>query len=802
MIPYVDWIDQGNFWVRGSYNPFTDEEKAQGPLILAQHQRDILGHCLTPGLEKGIWRMPYTTIIYSAPKKSGKTTIGASAGAWFTDQAVANTESFCLAGDYEHAMGRMFDDLLFDAKYGREAFPNGKLRLKPTKDLLSYPDGKTIQAIAQEYKTASGSRHALTLWDELWSLVPGTRVLTADLRWVSVEEIKIGDKLASFDEEARPRHRQRHWQTGTVLGVGRKRSPIIELVLSTGENLRSTPIHKYLAREYQTGNKTVWRTAQDMVIGDKLPRYFKPWEEPKTIDEARKRGYMAAAYDGEGSLIVDGNRYRLEFAQNPNAMRETFLQYANEDGLQISYIEVRPGGCAKYRISRHTEVARTLGLYRPQRLMNKFNYGQLGVMHSIGDVSVVAINYLPDEEIIPICVDTKTYISEGYASHNTYISDSSRRLWVEMTPVRIPGVPTSLRFVSTYAGFEGESELLWDLYTQIVLEGEPVPELEHIQHASGEPTCWRNGRMFAYWDSAHRMPWQTEDYYLEQLASGMKPNEYARLHENRWTTASEPFMPISWWDKVAVLSGSLEYDVKNPRRQLPIIIGCDASTKHDSTAIVAVQYDYEADMLYTAFHRIWKPSPTEPMDFEHTLERYILERHNEGFQIAAIVYDPTQLHRSMTRLGTLLSSNIIQEFPQTLKNMTAASETLYNLFKNQKILVYKDDELREHLKHAMAEEKGRGFRIVKPAKAAIHHTDAAVALAMAAFVAYKTHGYDLSKPIVVEMPFGDSSSIQEKTPEQIQEEAHLPPQLRSGGMTLEEFEQNWKKHVKRDGTNA
>lgn len=552
MKSYLDWIDEGNFWVRGSYNPFTDEEKAQGPLILAQHQRDILGHCLTPVFERGVWRLPYTTIIYSCPKKSGKTTIGASVGAWFTDQAVDNTESFCLAGDYEHAMGRMFDDLLFDAKLGREDFPNGKLRLKPTKDLLSYPAGKTIQAIAQEYKTASGSRHALTLWDELW----------------------------------------------------------------------------------------------------------------------------------------------------------------------------------------------------------------------------------------------------------TYISESSRRLWVEMTPVKIPGVPISLRFVSTYAGFEGESELLWDLYTQIVLEGEPVPELEHIQHASGESTCWRNGRMFAYWDSAHRMPWQTEDYYLEQMASGMKPNEYARLHENRWTTASDPFMPISWWDKVAVLDKSLEYDVKNPRRQLPIVIGCDASTKHDSTAIVAVQYDYEGDMLYTAFHRIWKPSPTEPMDFEHTLERYILERHNEGFQISAIVYDPTQLHRSMTRLSTLLSSNIIQEFPQTLKNMTAASETLYNLFKNQKILVYKDDEFRNHMKYAMAEDKGRGFRIVKPAKASIHHTDAAIALAMAAFVAYKTHGYDLTKPIVISMPFGDASSMQEKTPEQIQEEAQLPPQLRSGGLTVEEFDIEWKKHVKREGVNA
>jgi len=548
--PYTQWIDDGNFWIRGAYDPVTDKEAPVGPLKLIDHQRRILSHCLTPYQENGVWKLPYTTVIYSCPKKSGKTTIGASVGAWFSSESVSNTESFCLAGDYEHAMGRMFDDLLFDATHGREDFPNGKTAQKPNRDLLVYPDGKTIQAIAQEYKTASGSRHALTLWDELW----------------------------------------------------------------------------------------------------------------------------------------------------------------------------------------------------------------------------------------------------------TYTSEASNRLWVEMTPIKIPGVPVSLRFVSTYAGFEGQSELLWALYDQIVLHGEPVPELIDIQHASGEPTCWRNGRMFAYWDSAHRMPWQTEDYYLEQLASGMKPNEYARLHENRWTTGSEPFMPISWWDKAAVLPGSLEYDVKNPRRQLPVIIGCDASTKHDSTAIVGIQYDYAEDMLYLAFHKIWKPSPTEPMDFEHTLERYILERHNEGFQIAAIVYDPTQLHRSMTRLAVTIQG--VTEFPQTLRNMTGASETLYSLFKNKKLLVYADADLRDHMKYAMAEEKGKGFRIVKPPRASSHHTDAAIALAMAAFYAYKTHGYDVSKPIRIEIPFSDASEYREKSPQDLHEEENLPPQLRSGGLTEEEFDAEWKKHVKREGTNA
>ena len=537
MQSYVDWIAEGNFQIRGHYNPETDEEAPKGPLMLLDHQKDILGHTLTPELIDGVWTLPYTTVIYSCVKKSGKTTIGASVGAWAMDTFVENTEAFCLAGDYEHAMGRMFDDMLFDAK------ETGKLSRTPRKDLLHYEDGKYMQALAQEYKSASGSRHALTLWDELW----------------------------------------------------------------------------------------------------------------------------------------------------------------------------------------------------------------------------------------------------------TYVSDSSRRLWVEMTPIKIPGVPLSLRFVSTYAGFEGESDLLWDLYKMIVLEGDVIPELEHITHGDGTPTCFRKGRMFAYWDSEHRMPWQTEDYYLEQLASGMTQNEYARLHENAWSSGSEPFMPIEWWDKAAVLGGSLAYDVKNERRKLPVVVACDASTKHDSTALVGLQYDYAADQVYLAFHRIWTPTPDEPMDFERTLERYLLERHNEGFNITSIVYDPTQLHRSMTRLRTVFDN--VEEFPQTLNNMIVASETLFGLFKNQKIKVYQDDDLRNHIKYAMAEDKGRGFRIVKPKKAAHHHTDAAVAMAMAAYQVMKTGGYDTSKEIRLEVPFSDGSQWGPEDALADSEEENLPPALRKGGMTTEEYEVEWKKHV-------
>jgi len=547
MISYVDWVDKEKFWVRGSYDPITDQAATKGPLKLVQHQREILSHCMTPVLVGDQWTFPYTTIIYSCPKKSGKTTIGGSVGAYLTDVLSPGTQGYCIAGDYEHAMGRMFEDVRFDAQEPRTEFPNGKLIQLPRRDLLTFNDDKTIQALAQEYKSASGSRHAFTLWDELW----------------------------------------------------------------------------------------------------------------------------------------------------------------------------------------------------------------------------------------------------------TYVSDTSRRMWVEMTPIKLPTVPISIRFVATYAGFEGESDLLWDLYQKIVMEGEPVKGLEHIQHENGNPTCWSNGRMFAYWDSIPRMPWQTEDYYREQMASGMKPNEYARLHENRWTTGSEPFMPIKWYDSVAVLDKSLEYDVKNERRALPVVVGVDGSTKHDSTALVGVQYDFDNDILTQAFHKIWTPTPEEPMDFEHTLEQYLIDRKDEGFNISAIVYDPRDLHRSMMRLQQIFDPGIIHEYTQTVSNMVKASESLYDLFKNQKIWVYYDEECRAHLRYAQAEDKGQGFRIVKPKKAAHHHTDFAIALAMASYWAFVTHGFDISKPIKLEVPFSEGSQWEAEDSKNMLEQQNWPAELRSAGVgaTEEEFDDYWDQYV-------
>src|SRR6266850_65797 len=138
-----------------------------------------------------------------------------------------------------------------------------------------------------------------------------------------------------------------------------------------------------------------------------------------------------------------------------------------------------------------------------------------------------------------------TMDSSPMMSSGGYTSESSTRLWEDLTPV--PTRKNSIRFISTYAGFEGESGLLWDLYKQVVSKDEhPEGQGERL-HPDLPIYANREARIFAYWDHEPRMPWQTESYYASQKKT-LRPGTYLRLHRNQWATAEEIFITPEMWD--------------------------------------------------------------------------------------------------------------------------------------------------------------------------------------------------------------------------------------------------------------
>jgi phage terminase large subunit-like protein len=163
-------------------------------------------------------------------------------------------------------------------------------------------------------------------------------------------------------------------------------------------------------------------------------------------------------------------------------------------------------------------------------------------------------------------------------------------------------------------------------------------------------------------------------------------------------------------------------------KELPVFIGVDASVKHDSTAVVAVTMQDQRVRLVT--HRIFQPSPSEPLDFEVAIEETLIDLCGR-FAVHKILFDPYQMQASAQRLQK--KGLPIREFPQTSPNLTIASQNLYELIEGRNLILYPDAAMRLSASRAIAIETSRGWRIAKEKQS--HKIDVIVALGMAAHAA-------------------------------------------------------------------
>lgn len=357
-----------------------------------------------------------------------------------------------------------------------------------------------------------------------------------------------------------------------------------------------------------------------------------------------------------------------------------------------------------------------------------------------------------------------------------YTSEASRRMWSEMT--LIPTNRMGFRFVATYAGFEGESDLLWEKYLQGVGPEEHKEGKGEALVGFDDLPVWSNGRMFTYWDHEPRMPWQDDEFY-ENEKNSSRPADYLRLNENRWVTSHEAFIDPAWWDFAAKsYPQSAELWDEHPYRFWPVHIGVDIGIKHDSSAVVGVAYDARRGKVAQVFHHIWTPKGDE-INLEVTVEAYLRAMYKR-FIFRMVSYDPYQFARSAQTLQAI--GMPMQPFDQTTGNMTPASQQLFDLLRGKKYETYPDPETKFHISNAVAKDTGRGFRIVKdPIIANNRHKrgtkpiDFAIATAIAAYTAVQSGGIDTSQPLIIRSPFGDVNQLDNT----LEAELALPGPLRS-----------------------
>jgi phage terminase large subunit-like protein len=238
-----------------------------------------------------------------------------------------------------------------------------------------------------------------------------------------------------------------------------------------------------------------------------------------------------------------------------------------------------------------------------------------------------------------------------------------------------------------------------------------------------------------FWSHTPRQPWQTEQYYASQRAI-LRPNTFARLHENTWVTAESAFLTPDLWDNcIDPTHGPLA-----PSRTSEEIVGVDLGVKHDNMAVVRLRWD--GSRLLLAGYRLWKPAPNEPLNLEATVEKYLLEIHAAN-SLRCVLADPWQAYGSIQRLKG--AGVPIEEFPQTVGNTTRMGQALYDLLKRRELVLFADEELRQQALNCIAIETPNGFRIAKDK--ASKKIDAIVALSMACVAAQREQGrprFDIS----------------------------------------------------------
>jgi phage terminase large subunit-like protein len=292
-----------------------------------------------------------------------------------------------------------------------------------------------------------------------------------------------------------------------------------------------------------------------------------------------------------------------------------------------------------------------------------------------------------------------------------FTSERARRLYDELVPV--PTRRISCRLTVSHAGFEGEGELLHQLYQRGLRQQQIGSDL------------YAGDGLLMFWSHEPLAPWQTEAW-LADMRRTLRPNQFLRMIENRFVTTEASFVEMSAWDRC--VDPRLGFALAD--RSLPVWVGVDASVKHDQSAVVAVSFDPKGQLVRLIFHRVFQPTPTQPLNFEATIEA-TLQDLARRFQIRRIVFDPFQMAATAQRLQR--AGLPVEEFPQSSPNLTAASQNLYELIQSGALVCYPDAAMRLAISRAVAIETPRGWRIAKEKQA--HKIDVVIALAEACHAA-------------------------------------------------------------------
>lgn len=269
---------------------------------------------------------------------------------------------------------------------------------------------------------------------------PGTRILTADLRWVNAGDVSIGDRLLGFDENNGPASpglrapsRYRHWRLTEVVAVKRVVKPAYRLTFDDGTTVVASEDHMWLGGSHASGSRGWrWQSTKGLVCNRRNQRsWILKLADVAETEDSREAGWLAGFFDGEGNIGSYGtlkSGWRISAAQKLGPEADACERLLKERGFATS-VHVRSRGNPAWQpVAEITlgggmsEALRFLMLVRPERLVRNFitncveNASLYGRSHQA--VGLVDKEFIGDQEVVAIETTSHTYVAEGLASHN------------------------------------------------------------------------------------------------------------------------------------------------------------------------------------------------------------------------------------------------------------------------------------------------------------------------------------------------------------------------------------------------
>lgn len=286
-------------------------------------------------------------------------------------------------------------------------------------------------------------------------LHPDTKVLTSDLRWVRIDDVQPGDVLIGVDEgltqegwKAQQTAKMRRFRAGQPrpekrqnLPERKMRNTVVEakrevfekavlIRMENGKKLTATPQHRFLVKQ-RSGGQPLWKTVSEMQPGDSIRHITSTWGEPTYED-----GWFGGLFDGEGSMRSKcGIGVEACVAQVEGKVLTRAKNWLDDNGFSYrEEIDRRKGGESsklgnkpvhKLVISRMNEAFRLVGMTQPSRFKRDWWVGKSLPGKKSGDAwtKIESMDELPIQRMIDIQTSAKTFIAEGFVSHNSTITE-------------------------------------------------------------------------------------------------------------------------------------------------------------------------------------------------------------------------------------------------------------------------------------------------------------------------------------------------------------------------------------------